>query len=229
MRPSRPTRPSPHPKSRTRRRSPLPTHRHQPASCSPESIECSPYARPPRERRSAAQHRPALCASGRPARRRELDGPHAVPLARLSKGSITRWKRLAEAPRAAGNAPTPTVRALPELDGQRRPMLALAVREAFDPCSLKLRHGSSLALARPSHRGIWRGPCTAWARRSALAAIAPLTRGGRQRRHRSHRRRTIEVSFYIPALEEYRALRFGSDEQSSAEIEYRVRERLADL
>lgn len=44
-----------------------------------------------------------------------------------------------------------------------------------------------------------------------------------------HGSRTIEVSFYIPALEEYRALRFGRDEQSSAEIEHRVRERLADL
>jgi hypothetical protein len=44
-----------------------------------------------------------------------------------------------------------------------------------------------------------------------------------------HDNRTIEVSFSIPALGEYRALKFGKDEQSSQEIEQRVRERLADL
>jgi hypothetical protein len=44
-----------------------------------------------------------------------------------------------------------------------------------------------------------------------------------------HGSRTIEVSFSIPALGECRALRFRRDEQSSEEIERRVRERLADL
>jgi hypothetical protein len=41
--------------------------------------------------------------------------------------------------------------------------------------------------------------------------------------------RIIEVSFLIPSLEEYRTLKFRKDEQSSAEIEWRVRERLSDL
>jgi hypothetical protein len=44
-----------------------------------------------------------------------------------------------------------------------------------------------------------------------------------------HDNRTIEVSFSIPALGEYRTLKFCKDEQSSEEIEQRVRERLADL
>ena len=41
--------------------------------------------------------------------------------------------------------------------------------------------------------------------------------------------RTIEVGFSIPALGEYRALKLRKHEQSSNEIEQRVRECLADL
>jgi hypothetical protein len=66
-------------------------------------------------------------------------------------------------------------------------MLALAVREAFDPCSLKLRHGPSLALARPSHRGIWRGPCT-HGRGEAHPLRSLHLPVDRRHGHRSHRR-----------------------------------------
>ena len=39
----------------------------------------------------------------------------------------------------------------------------------------------------------------------------------------------IDMSFFVPALGEQRTLRLEKDEQSSAEIEWRVREKLADL
>jgi hypothetical protein len=39
----------------------------------------------------------------------------------------------------------------------------------------------------------------------------------------------IDMSFFVPALGEHRTLRLEKDEQSSAEIEWRVREKLSDL
>jgi len=44
-----------------------------------------------------------------------------------------------------------------------------------------------------------------------------------------HDNRTVEVSFSIAALGAYRTLKLGPGEQSSEEIERRVRELLADV